>query len=453
MRHNLNSYLTVGKCRILFVCLAFSILNTQYSILSAQSKEREVIALSAGTGVLTFHGDVGSNSLVGAYSFIRSGISISAEKYFNKNFALSLNFLKGKIARDEIASDNLPKLNFESPITQLGISGTLLLAGKKEKEHTVIPFLSAGFSFLSFDPHGDLFDKYGKSYNYWKDGSIRDLPDTGINFFYAQTIHRDYRYETKLKDSAVNYSRSTFALPVGAGVKLKLTSRLDANLGLTYHLAFSDYLDNVKDGGNDAYLFSSVSLTWHVFTLPKKEREEVSQLFVEMDKMDTDKDGIADVNDLCPNNPQGVKVDGKGCPLDSDADGVPDYLDKEPNSKGGLPVDVNGVELTKKRLEEIQKAYDSPAADRKEALSEAFNKKPSAAFMKEVEDMQLEMRKNPSDKTTSNPIPYDLRVADWNKDGFIASDEIAKTIDAFFDGTIIFNAEQIHRLIDYFFEQ
>jgi len=419
--------------------------------LFSQSKSKEIIAVSAGTGALTFYGDVGNNSLVGAYSFMRSGYSFSIEKYLSSNFALSLNLLKGKIARDETASDNLPKLNFESPITQFGISATLLMAGRRQK--AVIPFLSAGFSFLSFDPHSDLKDKFGSDYYYWNDGSIRDLPDTGINFFYAQNIERDYKYETKLIDS-VKYSRTSYALPIAGGVKLKLNPRFDANLSFAYHFTFTDYLDNVKAGKNDSYLFSSVSLTWHIFVLPKDEKEKYSNIdFASIDKTDTDGDGIADVNDLCPNNPMPVKVDGKGCPIDSDADGVPDYTDKQTNSKSGLPVDVNGVELTKERLAQMQKEHNVKAALHSETLSEKFNQKPSAAFLKEIEDMALDMKKNPDYKPSNTPIPYDLRIADWNKDDFISSDEIAKTIDAFFDGTIIFSAEQINRLIDFFFEQ
>ena len=420
-------------------------------LVHSQKKEKEIIAISAGTGVLTFHGDVGGSSVVGAYSFIRSGFNISAEKYFNKNFALSLNMLKGKIARDEKSSDKLPQLNFESPLMQFGLSGTFLIAGKNEP--AVIPFISAGFSWLSFDPHGDMLDASGKSYYYWNDGSIRDLPQTGLNYFYAKNIERDYKYETKLTDSASNYSRSAFALPVSLGVKMKLTSRLDANIGLTYHLSFSDYLDNVKKAGPDAYLYSSAGLTFHFYSLSKKDKEEVSQLFAEMDKADSDHDGVLDANDLCQGTPKGVKVDSKGCPTDSDADGVADYLDKEPHSKAGVLVDENGVELTKARLKEMNKEGNVNAASRTDALSNTFNQKPSAEFMKQVEEMQKENRKNPEAASTKGNIPYDLRVADWDKDGFVSSDEIAKTIDSFFDGSITFSVEQINRLIDYFFDQ
>lgn len=45
---------------------------------------------------------------------------------------------------------------------------------------------------------------------------------------------------------------------------------------------------------------------------------------------DTDGDGVADRNDLCPGTPAGVKVDAKGCPLDSDGDGLTDDKDKCP---------------------------------------------------------------------------------------------------------------------------
>ena len=42
---------------------------------------------------------------------------------------------------------------------------------------------------------------------------------------------------------------------------------------------------------------------------------------------DSDKDGIWDKIDMCPETPRGVEVDSVGCPLDEDHDGVPDYLD------------------------------------------------------------------------------------------------------------------------------
>ena len=44
-------------------------------------------------------------------------------------------------------------------------------------------------------------------------------------------------------------------------------------------------------------------------------------------RKDSDKDGVWDKIDMCPETPRGVEVDSVGCPLDEDHDGVPDYLD------------------------------------------------------------------------------------------------------------------------------
>lgn len=47
---------------------------------------------------------------------------------------------------------------------------------------------------------------------------------------------------------------------------------------------------------------------------------------------DTDKDGVLDKLDVCPNTPLNVRVDEMGCPWDNDGDGVPDYMDECPNT-------------------------------------------------------------------------------------------------------------------------
>ena len=61
--------------------------------------------------------------------------------------------------------------------------------------------------------------------------------------------------------------------------------------------------------------------------------------------LDTDKDGIFDGLDKCPDTPLGVDVDVRGCPLDTDGDGVPDFKDKQPNTPAGAIVDADGVAL------------------------------------------------------------------------------------------------------------
>jgi outer membrane protein OmpA-like peptidoglycan-associated protein len=58
---------------------------------------------------------------------------------------------------------------------------------------------------------------------------------------------------------------------------------------------------------------------------------------------DSDKDGVPDKTDLCPNTPIGTAVDANGCPFgDADKDGVTDNIDKCPNTPMGATVDAAG---------------------------------------------------------------------------------------------------------------
>lgn len=55
----------------------------------------------------------------------------------------------------------------------------------------------------------------------------------------------------------------------------------------------------------------------------------ISQIFCGQDEdKDSDGDWVPDDFDQCPNTPEGMAVDGNGCPLDSDGDGIPDHEDQ-----------------------------------------------------------------------------------------------------------------------------
>ncbi|HSD31830.1 MAG TPA: OmpA family protein [Gemmatimonadales bacterium] len=62
---------------------------------------------------------------------------------------------------------------------------------------------------------------------------------------------------------------------------------------------------------------------------------------------DADGDGVVDGNDRCPGTTEGVQVDAAGCPLDTDRDGVPDATDKCPSTPTGDQVDAVGCSLPK----------------------------------------------------------------------------------------------------------
>ncbi len=79
---------------------------------------------------------------------------------------------------------------------------------------------------------------------------------------------------------------------------------------------------------------------------------------------DSDRDGVPDSLDQCPNTPFGAEVDDKGCSIDSDGDGVPDHRDRCPNTPAGVLVDKDGCPLDSDRdgvIDPLDKCPDTPA--------------------------------------------------------------------------------------------
>lgn len=434
------------------ILLSFFLLFTVLFNIKAQvePKAKQLPSVALGIGILSFNGDVGSGVNLSSFSRIRGGYNLVIEQRIGKYIGVSLNGLYGKLAD----SDNLKNSNknFQTPIMQGDLNLVLHFDNDLifDRESAFAPYLSAGFGYLMFDPHGDLEDKNGVKYNYWSDGTIRNLSETDTNSANAVLIQRDYKYETKLKDSAVNYSRSTIAIPLTAGFNLKLNDKIGINLAATYCITMSDYLDNYKIGKNDNYIFAHVAIKYSFGKTGDNSSERYQSVdFSSLDKLDTDEDGVNDGDDRCPGTPKGVKVSNHGCPADDDEDGVPDYRDKELKSAKGVLVDENGVTVTDKEIADKQAQWDSLATER----SELFNENPSLAYLKSVDEKAAELRKANPNAAAYSKIPAALKPADKNNDGYISSEEIAAAIDSFFEGDSVFTVEKLNDLIDYFFEQ
>ena len=81
----------------------------------------------------------------------------------------------------------------------------------------------------------------------------------------------------------------------------------------------------------------------HVDTLVKVDTVVQTQSYVKVDSLpDSDRDGVSDDLDKCPNSPEGITVDTTGCPRDFDIDGVPDFQDMCPNTQPNIGVDSTG---------------------------------------------------------------------------------------------------------------
>lgn len=111
----------------------------------------------------------------------------------------------------------------------------------------------------------------------------------------------------------------------GLGVRVRLAEQVYAFAQTKFHYYLNDKYDGsghpwsleTNNNVNDAYLEHSVGF---LFEIGKPK--------------DTDNDGVSDRKDECPDTPEGVKVDAKGCPVDTDGDGVADYQDECPEFAG-----------------------------------------------------------------------------------------------------------------------
>jgi hypothetical protein len=391
-------------------------------------------SIAIGAGVLSFNGDIGTNP----FSKRRLGYNFIIEQRIGKYFGVSINGLFGKLADSEISKAR--NLNFESKITQVDLNFIVHFGTDSTK---FAPYLSAGLGFLKFNPYGDLTDADGIKYNYWQDGTIRSLPENDVNKANAIRQKRDYTYETQLKDS-VTYKRNSLCVPISGGLNIRLMEKLHVKVGGTYYITFTDWIDNVKSGKNDSYIYGNVSVQ---YTLGKKadvnanDNVHSSTEFSELDKLDSDGDKILDTDDNCPGTPAGVKVTPDGCPIDTDEDGVPDYKDEEADTKKGAFVNEKGITQTEEMIAKRQQEFDELASQRLHDF---------------VETPSNPKVTNNIDKTKPRAtvlIPDELKSADKNTDGIISTDEIGKAIDSFFDGDSDFTVEKLNELIDLFFEQ
>lgn len=127
-----------------------------------------------------------------------------------------------------------------------------------------------------------------------------------------------------------------FLADYGLGLKWFFRENLALRGDVRHLYAFDD---------PDHNLLYTAGLTWQIGGAepPVPVREEQPPAVAA--PRDSDRDGVADDRDRCPDTPGGVQVDERGCPRDRDADGVPDYLDKCPDTRKGEFVDEEGCTI------------------------------------------------------------------------------------------------------------
>ncbi len=317
-----------------------------------------------GAGMFSFYGDVGRDHADHNPLVTRFGFELRASTPINPWLEGKLYALHGRLGMNERSPER--NLNFESRITIGGFQLQYNFHHLLNPDRRVEPFISLGFESVEFLSKTDLYDSRGRAYNYWSDGTIRDIPENSTNAGDAIIIQRDYTYESDVRESNPDgfgkYAERTWAVPVGVGARMDLGGGFDLRVGTTLHYTFSDLVDGVTDQSNeqrrgdarnDRFMYSSFSVGYAI-PLERKSRKpktkvpalDSEQLDLIVYRDDQDGDGVPDYQDDCPHTPTGVKVDLNGCPLDGDIDRVPDHRDDEAGTELGAFVSQRGVTLT-----------------------------------------------------------------------------------------------------------
>ena len=411
---------------------------------------KPVVAI--GSGVFNFYGDVRNNYInpvIGQFAYkVNISAFVDQKRYYKANFF----FIYGQLSANQQSFSDISKnLNFRTDIVDFGVSMEYNFEHIFKKNNTLRPFISLGLENIQFTPKGDLLNSDDTEYHYWSDGTIRDLDQTDPNSNMAILLHRDYFFETDLRQMEKDdfglgkYSQNAFSLPVDAGLDFRISERVSCRLGTSLHLTTTDFLDNVSSKGtsvvgkkgNDSFTFSYFTIHFDLFSQPKTMI--VEKIFAELEIDDVmfdgeDGDFIMDPVDECPGTPYGIVVDSLGCPLDRDKDGIADYIDLEPESLPGAWVDADGKTVS-------EEDYLTQLLER----SEAMNRSDVRAYFETIGKGYV--------RKAVTEIPEKYIKLDSDKDGYISFEELLEAIDSYFDFKLDFTVKDIYDLNNFFFEQ
>ena len=249
-------------------------------------------------------------------------------------------------------------------------SGTVMVnwvweaAGTRRDAHTRFasiskgfqPFIGVGLSHVDHVMKQDLEDAFGRQYHLWSDGTLRDRDEAGDHGGNAAILRRDYTYESDVpRAGGVRGPGRSVAIPAQIGVRLDVSPRVRARMGIGGWLGLTDALDDQTSGrvlSGDALASGFFGLGIRLGRLKSKPAAAPTIPGVSMEdaallaSMDTDRDGISNLHDRCPGTKGGVEVDASGCPIDSDGDGYADYKDAEIHSPH-IDVDGRGVAIAR----------------------------------------------------------------------------------------------------------
>ena len=243
---------------------------------------------------------------------IELGYGLSVRDQLGHNFGLQLDLRGGKVSGDNSSIAGNPG-TYTTKFWQATLSGVVNVATIDfiRRKNSVNFFVTAGAGLALYQPSG--VSPFGAAFDYANNGS------------------------------STNHYVKEFVVPVGAGVKFRLSDVVALNFGYTENFIDGDNFDGYKTAANskDHYSYGYGGLEFTLGSKSKPSLEWVNPVAMMYDelydaalrqevealkgrvtnvenavtdlKKDSDGDGVSDQFDKCPNTPAGSVVDGSGC--------------------------------------------------------------------------------------------------------------------------------------------
>ncbi len=275
----------VKNLRIIFLSLlAFPVValaqDTDKKTTEAKLPEKKEAThkpkIGFGAGIFTYFGEVRDNSF--SHLLTSSlGYEVIVSRNISNSFILDLRVIYGNISVNQRGAGN--NNNFKSEIWNGSANIIYNFANLYKRPRVIQPFVGVGIAYLSFSSKTDLYSATGIKYNYWTDGTIRDLAQNDLNAETAVIVQRDYKYETDLREQNLDglgkYKQFGLSVPFSAGLNFRVSNRVNMKISTTYFLNFTDLIDNVSPSGTgarkgnsakDNFMFSGLSFSYALWS-------------------------------------------------------------------------------------------------------------------------------------------------------------------------------------------
>ena len=218
-------------------------------LLAASQPGFSKFEIGINAGVFVYQGDL-TPSQFGSYNTLKPDLNFFVNKIISPVFSLRTNFALGRLKGDD-ATYSVPKyrqqrnFNFTSPAFEISelLVADLFKNNMSRPSSVLSPYLFAGLGLSLLNVKRD-WSRFNAEYFSSEPGTLSGL----------------------VADQRHSLPTLIPVLPMGIGIRYRISPRISVNAETSYRFTFTDYLDGFSKAANDSrkdsYLAHTVGLTY-----------------------------------------------------------------------------------------------------------------------------------------------------------------------------------------------